>query len=82
MDCLSYHGGMHLFAYLGSLRIYAGKPVAPGATFQLAKFGGVPALVDRSGAKKIAKLQTASLRSSNPEGLIVLIDDRGQVWSN
>jgi len=57
--------------------------MAAGATFQLGKFGGVPALVDRSGVKKIAKLQTApSLRSSNPEGLIVLIDDRGQVWSN
>ena len=82
MEHRSYHGGVHLFAYLGTLRIHAGKPVAAGATFQLEKFGGVPALVDRSGAK-IFQLQTASsLRSSNSEGLIVLIDNRGEVWSN
>ena len=56
--------------------------MAAGATFQLGKFGGVPPLDDKN-EPKIFQPQTAlSLRSSNPEGLIVLIDDRGQVWSN
>ena len=82
MEHLSYHGGVHLFADLGTLRIHAGKPMAAGATFQLGKFGGVPALDDKNGPKIFQPQTALSLRSSNPEGLIVLIDDRGQVWSN
>src|SRR5512144_153367 len=38
MDHLSYHGRLYVSAHLGPLRVHAGKPVAPGTTFQLGRF--------------------------------------------
>ena len=81
MDHLSHHGGLHVFANLGAIRIHAGKSLASGSALWLRKPTARRLL--RARAQKISSAHTArSLRSSNPKGLIILIDDRGQVGSN
>ena len=39
MDHLSHHGGLHVFANLGAIRIHAGKSLAAGSALRLRKFG-------------------------------------------